>query len=65
MLILSRTRNEDTVVVVPPSTEPTTIVMRCVDIRGDRVRSGWTAARNVEINRSEIHEIRQAEKGKP
>ena len=54
MLVLTRKRLESVVVTVPPSTEPQTIVMHVVDIKGDAVRTGWNAHHSVSVHRAEI-----------
>lgn len=56
MLVLSRQRDEEVVITVPPSAEPTQIVMTIVDIRGDKVRTGWEAPRHVAVHRREVDE---------
>jgi len=48
--------DEETVVTVPPSDKPTEIVIKVVEIRGDKVREGWKAPADVTINRREVHE---------
>ena len=57
MLVISRHVSEETVITVPPSTTPTIIVHKVVDIRGAKVRSGWTASGQVRINRREIEDL--------
>ncbi len=57
MLIISRYIDQETVITVPPSTTPTIIVHKIVDIRGDKVRCGWTAPKHVRINRLEVEQV--------
>lgn len=49
MLVLTRKKNEQ--IVIGES-----IVVTIVDIRGDKVRIGIEAPRDVQIDRSEVHE---------
>lgn len=49
MLVLSRKKNEK--IVINES-----IVITVVDVRGDRVRIGIDAPRDVPIHRQEIHD---------
>lgn len=56
MLVLSRTRNEEVVLVVPPSDKQTEIVCTVADIRGDKVRMGWTAPIETTIRRREVQD---------
>jgi len=59
MLILSRKKHESVVVTVPPSTEPTKITVTVADIRGDKVRIGFTAPRESTINRAEVEDAKE------
>ena len=54
MLVLSRKKNESIVI-------DENIVITVVEIRGDKVRLGIQAPRDVPIHRSEIHAAIQAE----
>jgi carbon storage regulator len=56
MLVLSRKKNES--IVVDES-----IVITVVEIRGDKVRLGIEAPREVPIHRSEVYEAIQAMSG--
>jgi len=56
MLVLSRKKNESVVITVPPSSIPTTITLTCVEIRGDKTRTGFDAPKEVTIHRSEVQE---------
>lgn len=61
MLVLSRHRDEDIVITVPPSVQPQEIVITTVDIRGDKARLGVTADRSVTVHRREVHDAIQRE----
>jgi carbon storage regulator len=54
MLVLSRKKNESIVI-------DETIVITVVDVRGDKVRLGIDAPREVPIHRSEVYDAIQAE----
>lgn len=60
MLVLSRKEDEEIVVTVPPSTEPTTFTIKLTKIyhaspgRAPKVRLGFIAPRNVSFVRSEL-----------
>ncbi len=55
MLVLSRKKNESIII-------DDHITITVVEIRGDKVRLGIEAPKEVPIHRSEIHEAIQAEK---
>ena len=55
MLILSRKREEQIVI-------SDNIVITIVEIRGDKVRLGIEAPREIPVHRKEIHELIQREK---
>jgi carbon storage regulator len=54
MLVLSRKRNEKIVI-------DGQIVVTVVDIRGDKVRLGIEAPKEVSIHRSEVYEVLKRE----
>lgn len=62
MLVLSRMMDESYVITVPPSTEPTVITQTIIQIRGEKVRTGFQAPKNVEIDRAEVYASKQREK---
>ena len=64
MLVLSRQRNAEVVLVVPPSEKPTEIVFTLVDIRGDKCRTGWDAPIETTIRRREVQDAIDREQGK-
>lgn len=49
MLVLSRKKNESIVIA-------DSIVVTVVDVRGDKVRLGIEAPREIPVHRSEIHD---------
>ena len=56
MLVLSRKKNESIVI-------NDNIVVTVIDIRGDKVRLGFTAPNDVPIHRKEVYEaIKRANK---
>jgi len=55
MLVLSRKRNESIVI-------DENIVITVVEVRGDKVRLGIEAPREVPIHRSEVHEAIRLER---
>ena len=57
MLVLSRQKDES--IVIGDDIE---IVI--VDVRGDKVRLGITAPKNISVHRREVYEAIQREKGK-
>ena len=56
MLVLSRQVDQKIRIEVPASSTPTLIDVTCVDIRGDKVRIGFEAPRDVEIKRHELYD---------
>lgn len=55
MLVLSRHRDESIII-------NDNITVTVVDIRGDKVRLGVSAPKDVPVNRKEIHDVIQREK---
>ena len=58
MLVLSRKRNESIVI-------NDNIVVTIVDVRGDKVRLGIQAPRDVPVHRSEVHAAIHGEEPTP
>ena len=56
MLILSRQRSESVIVSIPPSTTTTQVAVMVTDIRGDKVRLGFTMPDCVTVHRQEVQE---------
>lgn len=54
MLVLSRKKNESIVV-------NNDIVITIVEVKGDKVRLGIVAPKDVPVNRQEVHEAIQAD----
>jgi carbon storage regulator len=54
MLVLSRKKNESIII-------DENIVITVVEVRGDKVRLGIQAPRDIPIHRSEVHEAIKAE----
>ncbi len=54
MLVLSRVKNESIII-------GGNIEVVVVDVRGDKVRLGITAPKEVRVDRKEIHEARMAD----
>lgn len=52
MLVLSRHRNERIVI----DTKPEPIILTVVDIRGDKVRLGIDAPRDIAVHREEVYD---------
>lgn len=57
MLVLSRKKNESIII-------DENIVITVVEVRGDKVRLGIQAPREVPIHRSEVHEAIRSEQAK-
>lgn len=51
MLVLSRSKDEEVVITLADDTQ---IVVMCVDIRGDKVRLGFNAPKEITIHRREV-----------
>ena len=71
MLVLSRQRDQSTVFDFTQATDEdisdlrsgkTLIEAVCVDIRGDKVRTGFNAPKSVQVHRKEIWDTVQREK---
>lgn len=54
MLVLSRKKGEGIVIKVPPSKEEQVVNIAVVEIRGDKVRLGVDAQREVSVHRDEV-----------
>lgn len=52
--MLSRKRNEGIVITVPPSDVARVIEVVIVEIRGDKVRAGYEADKDIVIHRQEV-----------
>ena len=59
MLVISRKWNEATFIDVPPSTEARRIIVTVAEIRGDKVRLGFAADRDIEVNRPEVAAMKE------
>ena len=59
MLVLSREKGQSVII------GDQVIEIVVVEIRGDKVRLGFKAARSIEINRKEIYEEKRAAKRDP
>jgi len=55
MLVLSRTKDESIIV-------GDDIIVEIVDVRGDKVRLGITAPKNIPVHRKEVYDAIQKEK---
>ena len=62
MLVLSRKKSEQVIITVPPSAETRTVSMMVVEIRGDKVRVGFDADRDITINRKEVADAIERER---
>ncbi len=56
MLVLTRRKDQEIIITVPPSTGPTQIVVKVADVLGSKVRVGFSAPDGVAINRAEVQE---------
>jgi len=54
MLVLSRKKSEKVILTVPPTDTPMTIEVTVADLRGDKVRLGFTADPLVRVHREEV-----------
>lgn len=57
LLVLSRKVSEGITITVPPSTETQTILLKLVEIRGDKSRIGIDADRSIAVHRDEIQRV--------
>lgn len=64
MLVLARQRDEEIVVRVPASTQQREITFTVVDVRGDKVRIGVIAPKDVTIHRGEVQKLIDRENSK-
>jgi carbon storage regulator CsrA len=62
MLVLARHEGEEVIITVPPCKGPRRIAVNLVAIRSDKVKLGFSASDDVEINRAEVQ--REIEKQK-
>lgn len=62
MLIFSRKRDESAVVESEDGSIRGTV--KVIEIRGDKVRLGFTFDRSVRVDREEIYELKQLETAK-
>lgn len=60
MLVLSRKRDEE-IVIQTPSGEIITLLL--VEIRGEKVRLGFTAEQKIIVHRKEVYDAIQRKKG--
>ena len=60
-LCLSRMRDQQVIFEIPPSNVSTLVICTVVDIRGDKVRTLYTAPRPVKIHRREVYDAIQRE----
>ncbi len=58
MLVLSRLEGQQTILILPDGRQ---IVHHTVEVRGDKVRHGWTAPPDVVILRREVFERNQTQ----
>jgi carbon storage regulator len=59
MLVLSRQKDEVVVIILP---DGRVIEITVVDIRGDKVRLGTNAPKDIAVHRKEVYERIQCEK---
>jgi len=60
-LVLSRQFEEETVMVIPPSSEETIITTKLIDIRWNSVRTNYEAPDAVRIYRRELYDEIQSQ----
>ncbi len=61
MLVISRHRDEDLIFTHEPTGER--FMVRVVDIRGDKVRVGIEASKNITVHRKEVQDAIDRDKG--
>ena len=63
MLALKIAIEEETVITVPPSSSPTEIRVKLIEVRSAAAKLGWTAPREVVIDRECVHQRKVAAHG--
>lgn len=67
MLVLTQHEDnfeEDAIIIVPPSDEPTEITVSLCEIRGDKCRIGYSADNSVQIDRRSVRRAKDADLAK-
>lgn len=54
MLVTTRHPGESVIITVPPGDKPQRITVKLIQVRGDRVRLGFDAPREIEVHREEV-----------
>ncbi len=65
MLCMSRRKSESVVITVPPSPVPREIRVMVIDAAPGKPRLGFTADKDVAIDREEIHDKKKRERDAP